>query len=102
MALADGSADPVATAERWARAAPELRLVCFENWLTERIRRAQGGGSDLTEVRSAPYLSEGNPFLNIRQLFWLMDGVREMRAALDAPLNKGVALEVLFRQLTPA
>jgi DNA polymerase III subunit delta' len=101
-ALAEGSADPVSTAERWARAAPALRLVCFENWLTERIRRAQGGGSHLTEVRSAPYLSAGNPFLNIRQLFWLLDGVREMRAALDAPLNKGLALEVLFRQLTPA
>ncbi len=101
-ALSAGSADPVATAERWARAQPALRLVCFENWLTERIRRAQGDRSQLTEVRSAPYLSGGNTFLNIRQLFGLVDGVREMRATLDAPLNKGMALEVLFRQLKPA
>jgi DNA polymerase-3 subunit delta' len=101
-ALAEGSADPVSTAERWARAAPALRLVCFENWLTERIRRVQAGGSFLTEVRSAPYLSGGGTFLNIRELFGLMDGVRELRAALDAPLNKGLAFEVLFRQLTPA
>jgi DNA polymerase-3 subunit delta' len=100
-ALAAGDADPVATAERWARAAPALRLLCFENWLTERIRRAQGAGGLLTEVRSAPYLSAGNPFLNIRELFGLMDGVRDLRAALDAPLNRGLALEVLFRQLTP-
>ncbi len=101
-ALVAGSADPVTTAERWARAAPALRLLCFENWLTERIRRAQGGERQLTEVRSAPYLSAGNTFLNIRELFGLMDGVREMRAAIDAPLNKGLALEVLFRRLTAA
>jgi DNA polymerase-3 subunit delta' len=101
-ALAQGSADPVSTAERWARAALALRLVCFENWLTERIRRVHAGGSFLTEVRSAPYLPGGRTFLNIRELFGLMDGVRDLRAALDAPLNKGLALEVLFRQLTPA
>ena len=101
-ALAAGSADPVSTAERWARAQPALRLVCFENWLTERIRRVQAGGSFLTEVRSAPYLSGGRTALNIRELFGLMDGVRDLRAALDAPLNRGLALEVLFRQLTPA
>jgi hypothetical protein len=100
-ALVAGSADPVSTAERWARAQPALRLVCFENWLTERIRRVQAGGSFLTEVRSAPYLSGGRTFLNIRELFGLMDGVRDLRAALDAPLNRGLALEVLFRRLTP-
>src|SRR5205807_441658 len=33
-----GALDPVATAERWARAEPALRLRCFENWLTDRIR----------------------------------------------------------------
>jgi DNA polymerase-3 subunit delta' len=100
-ALVAGSADPVSTAERWARAQPALRLVCFENWLTERIRRVHAGGSFLTEVRSAPYLSGGRTFLNIRELFGLMDGVRDLRAALDAPLNRGLALEVLFRRLTP-
>jgi hypothetical protein len=101
-ALARGDADPVSTAERWARAQLPLRLVCFENWLTERIRRAQADGSFLTEVRSAHYLSAGGMFLNIRELFGLMDGVREMRATLDASLNRGLALEVLFRRLTPA
>jgi DNA polymerase-3 subunit delta' len=101
-ALAEGSADPVSTAERWARAQLPLRLVCFENWLTERIRRAQASGSFLPEVRSAHYLSAGGTFLNIRQLFGLLDGVRDIRAGLDAPLNRGLALEVIFRQLTPA
>ena len=33
-----GASDPVATAERWSRAELPLRLRCFENWLTERIR----------------------------------------------------------------
>jgi DNA polymerase III subunit delta' len=101
-ALAGGDADPVSTAERWARVQLPLRLVCFENWLTERIRRAQADGGFLTEVRSAHYLSAGGTSLNIRELFGLMDGVRDMRATLDASLNRGLALEVLFRRLTPA
>jgi len=39
--------------------------------------------------------------LNIRELFRLVDEVRELRATLDVPLNRGVALEVLFRRLAP-
>ena len=98
-ALAQGSADPVATAERWARADLPLRLRCFENWLTERIRRQEREGAFMTEVRAGPYLSGGRPVLNIRELFRLIDEVRELRATLDVPLNRGVALEVLFRRL---
>jgi DNA polymerase-3 subunit delta' len=100
-ALAQGSADPVATAERWARADLPLRLRCFENWLTERIRRHEREGAFMTEVRAGPYLSGGRPVLNIRELFRLIDEVRELRATLDVPLNRGVALEVLFRRLAP-
>jgi len=100
-ALAQGSADPVATAERWARADLPLRLRCFENWLTERIRRQERDGAFMTEVRAGPYLSGGRRVLNIRELFRLIDEVRELRATLDVPLNRGVALEVLFRRLAP-
>jgi DNA polymerase III subunit delta' len=100
-ALAQGSADPVATAERWARADLPLRLRCFENWLTERIRRHEREGAFMTEVRAGPYLSGARPVLNIRELFRLIDEVRELRATLDVPLNRGVALEVLFRRLAP-
>jgi DNA polymerase-3 subunit delta' len=100
-ALADGGADPVATAERWARAELPLRLRCFENWLTERIRRREREGALITELRAGPYLSTGTPVLNIRELFRLVDEVRELRATLDVPLNRGVALEDLFRRLTP-
>lgn len=99
--LSVGEADPVAAAERWARAELPLRLQCFENWLTERIRRNERDGAFMTEMRAGPYLSAGGPVLNIRELFRLVDEVRELRATLDVPLNRGVALEVLFRRLAP-
>ena len=41
------TADPAAAAERWARAEVALRLRCFENWLTERIRGAGSGRGPL-------------------------------------------------------
>jgi DNA polymerase III subunit delta' len=101
-ALTAGSVDPVAAAERWARADLPLRLLCFENWLTERIRRSASEGAFLAEMRAAPYLSGPGAFLNIRGLFGLVNEVQDLRAALDVPLNRGVALEALFRRLAPA
>jgi DNA polymerase III subunit delta' len=100
--LAAGGADPVAAAERWARSEWPLRLLCFENWLTDRIRRAERDGAFFTELRPGPYLPERGAFLNIRELFLLVDEVRELRATLDVPLNRGLALEALFRRLAPA
>ncbi len=99
--LAGGGADVVATAERWARGEVGLRLRCIENWLTDRIRRAEREGLFMTEVRAAPYLSAGRPVLNIRQLFGLLEEARELRATLDVPLNRGLALEALLRRLVP-
>jgi hypothetical protein len=55
----------------------------------------------MTEMRAGPYLSDPVPVLNIRELFRLLDEVRELRATLDVPLNRGVALEDLFRRLAP-
>jgi DNA polymerase III subunit delta' len=101
-ALAAGRTDPVAAAERWARSQLPLRLLCFENWLTERIRRGEHGGALLAEMRAAPYLSDAPAFLNIRELFGLLDEVRDLRATLDVPLNRGMALEALFRRIAPA
>ncbi len=101
-ALADRSADPVAAAERWARGdALPLRLRCFENWLTEQIRRNASRAALFTEMRAGPYLPGGAAVLNIRELFALLDEVRELRATLDVPLNRGLALEALFRRLAP-
>jgi DNA polymerase-3 subunit delta' len=100
-ALVAGRADPLATAERWARSELPLRLRCFENWLTERIRRGQGRGNLMPEVRANPYLPGTQAFLNIRELFGLLDEVRELRNALDVPLNRALALEALLRRLPP-
>jgi DNA polymerase-3 subunit delta' len=101
-ALAERSADPVAAAERWARGeALPLRLRCFENWLTDQIRRAAPGAASFTEMRAVPYLPAPALALNIRELFGLLDEVRELRATLDVPLNRGLALEALFRRLPP-
>jgi len=96
---AAGTSDPVATAEKWARSEVPLRLRCFENWLTERIRERVGPGSLLTEVRAGTHLSARRADLNIRQLFEVLDGVRELKSSLDAPLNRGLALESLLRRL---
>ena len=100
-AVAGGGGDVVGMAERWAKAEVALRLRCIENWLTDRIRRAEGEGLFMTEVRAAPYLSAGRPVLNIRELFGLAEEARELRATLDVPLNRGLALEALLRRLVP-
>jgi len=94
-----GAADPVATAERWARSEPALRLRYFENWLTERIHRQAAGPGQSAEIRASAHLSHNASVLNIRRLFELTDAVRDLRSTLDVPLNRSLALEVLFRRL---
>jgi len=93
-----GAADPVTTAERWHRSETALRLKCFENWLTDRIRgpflSAPSG-----EIRSAAHLPRGLSIMNIRSLIELAEGVRDLRSSLDVPLNRSLALELLFRRL---
>ncbi len=92
--------DPVATAEQWVRSDLALRLRCFENWLTDRIRERAGAEPFLTEVRAGTHLPPSRTDLNIQQLFEVLDGVREMKSSLDAPLNRGLALESLLRRLS--
>jgi DNA polymerase-3 subunit delta' len=97
--IEQGAADPVATAERWSRSEPSLRLRCFENWLTDRIRRHFAPPGNSVELRSAAHLPRPTSILNIRGLFELADGVRGLRSALDEPINRSLALEMLLRQL---
>ncbi len=94
-----GACDPVAMAERWVRSELPLRLTCFENWLTERIRERFVPGAAMAEVRAGAH-SRGADGLNIREWFELLDAVRELRSSLDAPLNRGVAIETLLRRLS--
>jgi len=96
-----GRLDPVATAERWARGAVTLHVKCFENWLTNRIRGTIGGPGFLTEVRPATHLPGRSPVLNIRRLFEVLDGLRDLKSTLDAPINRGLILESLLRRLEP-
>jgi DNA polymerase-3 subunit delta' len=98
--IAAGAADPVATAERWSRTEPGLRLRCFENWLTDRIRRHFGATGNSVELRSAAHLPRPASILNIRGLFELVDGVRALRSMLDEPINRSLAFEMLLRQLS--
>jgi DNA polymerase III subunit delta' len=93
-----GAADPVVTAERWHRSETGLRLKCFENWLTDRIRH-QLGAAPSDEIRSAAHLPRGLSIMNIRGLFELAEAVRDLRSSLDVPLNRSLALELLFRRL---
>ncbi len=94
---AAGGGDPVATAERWARSELPLRLGCVENWLTERIRGQAGAGTLFTEVRPGAHPRGHAVSLDLRQLFGLLDAVRELKSSLEAPINRGLALESLLR-----
>jgi DNA polymerase-3 subunit delta' len=93
-----GAADPVATAERWHRSEIGLRLRCFENWLTDRIRR-QFEPATSGPIRQAAPLPRGLSIMNIRTLFELAESVRDLRSSLDVPINRSLALELLFRRL---
>lgn len=93
-----GVGDPVATAERWVRTELPLRLRCIENWLTERIRAHCGSDGFFTKVGAAPYPAGRTGVLNTGHLFELVDGVRELKSALDTPINRGLALEAILRR----
>lgn len=94
-----GGGDPVATAERWSRAELPLRLRCFENWLTNQIHRLASSPAFLTEVGAVTHLQRPQTVLNIRRLYELLDGVRDLKSALDTPINRSLALENLLRRL---
>lgn len=92
-----GGGDPVATAERWARSELPLRLTCVENWLTERIRGSAGNTGVFTEVRPGAHPRGEGDRLDLRQLLGLLDAVWELKSSLEAPINRGLALENLLR-----
>jgi DNA polymerase III subunit delta' len=94
-----GRADPAATAERWWRTDLALRLLCIENWLTDRIRRHFAGGTFSVEMGAAVHLQRAAQIPSIRSLFGIMDAVQDLKSSLDAPLNRALALEGLLRRL---
>jgi DNA polymerase-3 subunit delta' len=94
-----GRADPVVTAERWGRTDLPLRLVCIENWLTDRIRSHFAGAAFSVEMNARVHLQRPAQVPTIRRLFGLVDAVQELKSSLDAPLNRSLALESLLRRL---
>jgi DNA polymerase-3 subunit delta' len=94
-----GAADPLTTAERWSRSEPALRLRCFENWLTDRIRAHFASPGNSVEIRRGAHLPRNASIRNIRGLFELAAGVRDLRSSLEVPINRSLALEALLRQL---
>jgi DNA polymerase III subunit delta' len=97
--VCSGAADPSAVAERWSRSEPALRLACFENWLTERIRRGLTSGSQATELRASAHPPPAESAIKPRVLFELLDGVRELKALLSTPINRSLAFESLLRSI---
>lgn len=98
--MCSGAADPAALAERWSRSDPALRLACFENWLTERIRGRLASQSETAELRASAHPSRAESAIKPRVLFELLDGVRELKALLSTPINRSLALESLLRSMT--
>jgi DNA polymerase-3 subunit delta' len=97
--LASRRADAAQLADTWSRADVALRLTCFENWLTERIRRALGAGTYSAEMRDGTHPLRPDPGSNVPRLFDLLDQLRALRAALATPVNRSLALESLLRSL---
>jgi DNA polymerase III subunit delta' len=92
-------ADPAQLAEAWSRTELALRLTCFENWLTDRIRRALGAGTYSVELRDGAHPARPDPGSNVARLFDLLDQLRALRAALATPVNRSLVLESLLRFL---
>ena len=97
--LVAGGGDAAATADRWARSGLELRLACFERWLTERIRSRLGATLDSTKLRPGSHASGAATVSNPMRLFEALDRLREFRASLAGGINRSLALESLLRSL---
>ena len=97
--LAARRADAAQLADAWSRGELALRLSCFENWLTERIRHALGAGTYSMEMRDGTHPGHPDPGSNAPRLFALLDQLRALRAALATPVNRALALESLLRSL---
>jgi DNA polymerase III subunit delta' len=92
-------ADAAQLADAWSRTELALRLTCFENWLTERIRRALGAGTYSTDLRDGAHPGRPDPGSNVPRLFDLLDRLRALRVALSTPVNRSLVLESLLRSL---
>lgn len=97
-----GRLDAAAIADQWGRAENlELRLTCFENWLTSRIDGGMRRSSKAREMRNGTHLPESESDMNMTALLRLLDGVYDLRRLRLSSINRPLALELLLRGLTP-
>jgi DNA polymerase III subunit delta' len=100
-AAVNGSLDISATAEQWGRSEDlELRLACFENWLTARIDRGARRAGPATKMRNGAHLPESESDLNMTVLLRVLEGVYDLRALRLTSINRPLALELLLRGLS--
>jgi DNA polymerase-3 subunit delta' len=85
--LARQELDIPATAERWAKNAPERRLEWIETWVTDSIRAALQAPTDLQSPKG---------IRKIRGLYGVLDQARGMRLELSTSLNTQLAAEELL------
>ena len=91
--------DTAELAERWSRSELPLRLRLFETWLTNRIRARVSKPVITAELRPEAHLPGAKYVMNIGPVFELLEGVRELQSALEGPINRSLALEVLLARL---
>jgi DNA polymerase-3 subunit delta' len=91
--------NPAELAERWSKSELPLRLRLFETWLTNRIRAAVSKSVITAEMRPEAHLPAAKYVMNIGPTFELLEGVRELQSALEGPINRSLALELLLVRL---
>jgi len=86
-ALASGTADIAALADRWVRSDPVLRLMWLENWITTRVRTVLGDGETpqtAEPVRlSAPLLKP-----KMRRLYGWLDRARPRPGSISSSRSR--------------
>jgi len=97
-----GRLDVTPTAERWARDALELRLICAENWVTGHILARMRRRDALAELHTGAHLPGPDYSMNIRSLFRTADALRELAYLATTPINKALAIEQVLWQLPKA
>lgn len=97
--LTSRRADAAQLADNWSRTELALHLACFENWLTDQIRRGLGAGTYSVEMRDGAHPGDPHTGSNVTRLFDLLDQLRALRAALATPVNRSLVLESLLRSL---
>ncbi len=100
--LADGNAATITDlAAQWGRKEQlGLRLACIENWITARLDAAVAGSGDSVAMRAGTHLPRRGTAPNIAALVRAHDAVRELGRLATTPINKALALELLFWQLS--